>query len=211
MSEGETVSLDLLDRATLRKRARNVGIAAVIVGAAFGGVVGVFAGPSGFFVTAGFLAVPMLLLAFSEARKTYWLSGTRLASRAFGTRVVDVHTAKELDVVVTDVRGMRTVSLLVSGPPKGKTLNIGLAMYAGTGGKELGVYALRTLADTLAATGDTRALVLSELIVAQLKSEARGDAAADRPLYRLASLAPQGRVPRKLRPDDVARFVTTLD
>lgn len=210
MVDDEHVGLDLLDRATLRKRARNVGLAALIVGAAGGGVVGVFLGPVGFFVTMAVLAVPMLLLAVNEARKTYWLSGTRLGSRAFGTREVELRTAKELDVVVTDVRGMRTVSLLASGPPKGKVLNIGLAMYAGTGGKELGVYALRKLADALASTGEAHALVLSELIVAQLKSEARGDAAADRPLYRLASLAPQGRVPRKLRPDDVAKFVAAL-
>lgn len=113
-------------------------------------------------------------------------------------------------MLVTDMRGMRTVSLLVSGPPKGKTLTIAVAMYAGTGGKELGVYSLRRLADALASTGDTRALVLSDLLVAQLKSEARGDAAADRPLYRLASLAPQGRMAQKLRSEDVAKFVTTL-
>jgi hypothetical protein len=84
-------------------------------------------------------------------------------------------------------------------------------MYAGTGAKELGVYALRRLADALASTADTRALVLSELVVAQLRAEARGDAAADRPLYRLAALAPEGRVAQKLRPGDVSRFVTALD
>ncbi len=210
MTDGESVSLDLLDRSALRRRARNVGVAAVVVGAAFGGIVGLFFGPVGFFATAGVLALPLLLLAVGESRKTYWMSGTRLFSRAFGTRVVDLTTAGRLDVLVTDLRGARTVSLLVSGPPKGKTLTIAVAMYAGTGGRELGVYALRSLADALASTGDTRALVLSELVVAQLKSEARGDAAADRPLYRLAALAPQGRVAQKLRSEDVARFVTAL-
>ena len=53
--------------------------------------------------------------------------------------------------------------------------------------------------------------MLSELLVAQLRSEARGDGAANRPLYRLASMAPQGRMAQKLHPDAVARFVTTLD
>jgi hypothetical protein len=211
MSSTESVDLDLLDRATIRKRARNVGIAALVVGAALGGVIGLFAGPTGFFVTVAIVAVPLVLLAYSESRKTSWLQGSEVSVRALGTRTVELRTADKLDVLVTDARGVRTVSLLVNGPPKGKTVSIALAMYAGTGGRELGVYALRRLADTLAGTGDTRALVLSELVVAQLRAEARGDGAADRPLYRLASLASQGRVAQKLRPDDVARFVTALD
>ncbi|MDR7303282.1 hypothetical protein [Haloactinomyces albus] len=210
MTDEEAVSLDLLERAAIRKRARNVALAAVVVGAACGGIVGLFFGPLGFFITGGVLALPLLLLAYGDSRKTYWLRGTELAARAFGTRVVDLRTARRMDVLVTDLRGMRTVSLLVSGPPKGKALNIAVAMYAGTGGKELGVYSLRRLADALASIGDTRALVLSDLLVAQLKSEARGDAAAERPLYRLASLAPQGRMAQTLRSDDVARFVTSL-
>lgn len=204
------VSLDLLDRRVVRKRAISVAIAAVLVGAAIGGIAGLFAGPAGFFVAFAVLAVPLLLMALSEARKTYWLSGTVVAARAFGTRRVDLSSATRLDVLVTDVRGARTISLLVAGPPRNRALNLALAMYAGTGGKELGVYELRRLADTLASTGDTRALVLSELIVAQLRSEARGDAAADRPLYRLASVAPSGSMAQRLANEDVAKFVATL-
>lgn len=211
MNDEQTVSLDLLDRATVRRRARNVAIAGLVFAAALGGIVGLIADTTGFFATAGIVALPLLLLAFSEARKTIWLTGSEVAVRAFGTRKVDLAHAERLDVVLTDMRGMRTVSLLVSGPPKGKAVSIALAMYAGTGGKELGVYALRRLADTLASTGDTRALVLSELVVAQLRAEARGDAAADRPLYRLAALAPQGRVAQKLPSAEVAKFVTALD
>ncbi|MBA8823499.1 hypothetical protein FHX42_000828 [Saccharopolyspora lacisalsi] len=211
MSDQETVPLDLLERSAVRKRARNVGVAAIVFGAAFGGVVGVLAGPVGFFSTLVILALPLLLLSYAESRKTYWLRGTEVAARAFGTRAVELSTAEKLNVVVTDLRGARTVSLLVSGPPKNKALNVAVAMYAGTGGKELGIYSLRRLADALASTGDTRALVLSQLLVAQLKAEARGDAAADRPLYRLASLAPQGRMAQRLDPDDVSRFVTTLE
>ncbi|WP_019853644.1 hypothetical protein [Actinopolyspora mortivallis] len=211
MSEQRVVSLDLLDRAVVRRRATSVVVVAVVVGAAVGGIVGLFAGPPGFLVSFAVLAVPLSLMAFGEARKTYWLDGTQVAARAFGTRRVDLARATRLDVLVTDVRGARTISLLVAGPPKNKALNVALAMYAGTGGRELGVYELRRLADTLAGTGDTRALVLSELLVAQLKSEARGDGAADRPLHRLAALAPSGRLARRLSNEDVARFVATLD
>ncbi|GAA4869591.1 hypothetical protein [Saccharopolyspora cebuensis] len=210
MSTDEPVALDLLDRRTIRARARNVAIAALLVGAALGGVVGLFAGPFGFGLTFAVVALPLLLLAFAEARKTVRLTGTEVSVTAVGTRVVELKTVDRLAVFVTDMRGARTVNLLVGGPPKGKAISISLAMYAGTGGRELGVYALRRLADALAAIGDTRALVLSELIVAQLRAEARGDAAPDRPLYRLASAAPEGRVAQQLHPDAVARFVAEL-
>lgn len=209
MSEDQ-VSLDLLDRQTVRKRARNVAITGVIVAMAMGGIIGLFGGTYGFLITTVVVAVPLILLAYSEARKTMWVQGTVVAVRAFGIRRVDLSAAEKMDVLLTDVRGARTVSLLVRGPPKGKAVSVALAMYAGTGGKELGVYALRRLADTLASVGDARALVLSELIVAQLRSEARGDGAADRPLYRLAALAPQGRMAQKLPEGEVAKFVATL-
>ncbi|MCX2732336.1 hypothetical protein OOZ19_19020 [Saccharopolyspora sp. NFXS83] len=207
----ETVDLDLLDQATVRKRARNVVIAALIVAAAFGGIVGLVAGPLGFAVGAAAVGMPLLLLAYGESRKTSWLTGSEVSVRALGTRMVDLRTADRLDVVITDVRGMRTVGLLVAGPPKGKAVTISLAMYAGTGGRELGVLALRRIADALASVGSTHALVLSELVVAQLRAEARGDGAAARPLYRLASAAPQGRMAQKLHPQAVAGFVTTLE
>ena len=145
------VELDLLDRATIRKRTRNVCIAALVVAAAFGGIVGLLAGPAGFGIAVVVVAVPLLLLAFSESRKTAWMSGSRVSMRAIGTRVVDLHAAKRLDVVVTDMRGMRTVSLLASGPPNDKAITVALAMYAGTGGRELGVYALRRIAESTAA------------------------------------------------------------
>ena len=207
----EPVVLDLLDRKTVRRRAWVVALTALIIAAALGGVVGLFAGPSGFGITAAVVGVPLLLLAAGEGSKTSWLQGTTVSVRALGTRTVELNAADSLDVLVTDTRGMRTVSLLVRGGPKGKTVSIALAVYAGTGGRELGVLALRRLADALASTGDTRALVLSELVVAQLRSEARGDGAADRPLYRLASLAPQGRMAQKIKSEAVARFVTALD
>ena len=43
------------------------------------------------------------------------------------------------------------------------------------------------------------------------EAEARGLAAAERPLYRLGSLAPAGRMAQKLHPDAVSKFVTSLD
>jgi hypothetical protein len=208
MAEVEAVSLDLLDRRTVRVRARNVAIAALLVGAALGGIVGLFAGPVGFGVTFAVVAIPLLLLAFTEARKTVQLRGEQVVARALGSRVVDVRTATRLELFVTDLRGTRTINVLVGG--RGKAISVALAMYAGTGGRELGIYGLRRLADALATNPDTRALVLSQLIVAQLRAEARGEPAPNRPLYQLGSQAPQGGVAKRLNSDAVARFVATL-
>ncbi|MBB5959462.1 hypothetical protein FHS29_006083 [Saccharothrix tamanrassetensis] len=205
----ERIPLDLLDPAAVRKRARTVGVGALMVAAAFGGLLGLLAGRTAGLVTAAVFAVPLLLLAWSEARRRVWLEGHVLSVRAFGTRSVDLHTADQLDLLVTDMRGSRTVGLFVRGG--GKAINLALAVYAGTGGREQGVFALRKLADVLAGRGDAPGLVFSELLVAQLRAEARGLAAADRPLYQLGSLAPAGRLAQKLNPDAISRFVSTLD
>lgn len=208
MSDDKLV-LDLLDKATVRKRARMVAIGGLMVALAFGAIVGFIGGRWSGVIAGLIVSVPVILLAMSEARRTVWLEGTTVYVRAFGTRKVDLAVADGLDLLVTDLRGARTVGLFVRGNKK--AINIALSMYAGTGGRELGVYQLRRLADALAARGDTPGLVFSELLVAQLRAEARGMAAAERPLYRLGSLAPTGRMAQKLHPDAVSKFVTSLD
>lgn len=208
-STGDKLPLDLLDKVTVRKRARMVAIGGLMVALAFGAIVGFIGGRWAGIIAALIVVLPVVLLAMSEARRTVWLEGTRVNVRAFGTRTVDLATADALDLLVTDLRGARTVGLFVRGNKK--AINIALSMYSGVGGRELGIYQLRRLADALAARGDTPGLVFSELLVAQLRAEARGLAAADRPLYRLGSLAPAGRMAQKLHPDAVSKFVTSLD
>ena len=58
---------------------------------------------------------------------------------------------------------------------------------------------------------EANGLVFSELLVSQLKSEARGDGIGDRPLYRLASAAPSGKIAQRFTMEAVSRFVATLD
>src|SRR5438270_506561 len=78
---------------------------------------------------------------------------------------------------------------------RGKTVKIDLALYSGTGVHgELGVLRLRRLANALMNNIEANGMVFAELLVAQLKAEARGDAATERPLYRLASAAPPGKL-----------------
>ncbi|MGW4212295.1 hypothetical protein ACWEIJ_30185 [Lentzea sp. NPDC004789] len=209
MSSDDKLGLDLLDQETVRKRARMVAIGGLMVALAFGAIVGFIGGRWAGIIAFLIVSLPVVLLALSEARRTVWLEGTKVHVRAFGTRTVDLATADDLDLLVTDLRGARTVGLFVRGGKK--AINIALSMYSGVGGRELGIYQLRRLADTLAGRGDTPGLVFSELLVAQLRAEARGLAAPERPLYRLGSLAPAGRMAQKLHPDAVSKFVTSLD
>jgi hypothetical protein len=144
-----------------------------------------------------------------SGRRRLWLEGDRIVAKALGSKSVDLRRASGIELMVTDIRGTRTVGLLVSSG--GKSVNMGLAVYSGTGGRELGILVLRRLADILAGSENASGLVFSQLLVAQLRAEAKGDAAADRPLYRLASLAPTGRLAQRLRPEAISRFVASLD
>ncbi|MGH8268709.1 MAG: hypothetical protein ACRES1_01500 [Steroidobacteraceae bacterium] len=207
----EPVPLNLVPKQALRRRARSVAVAAVIVGVAFGGIVGLFAGRWPGLLVALAIAVPLVLLALSESRRRTWLDGHIVVARAMGTRRVDLHRAERVDLLVTQARGTRTVGLLVVGAPEHKTINIAVASYSGVGGAELDILALRKLADALAGAQDTRGLVFSELLVAVLRSEARGDGLEDRPLYRLVSMVGERGLARKVHADAVSKFVTTLD
>jgi hypothetical protein len=130
-------------------------------------------------------------------------------SKAVGRKSIDLTNVEKIELMVTDIRGTRTVGLLLT--TGRRSVNLSLAVYAGTGGRELGILVLRRLADVLARSENPGALVFSQLLVAQLRAEAKGDAAADRPLYRLASLAPAGKLAQRLKPEAITRFVASLD
>jgi hypothetical protein len=203
--------LDLLPGAVLRARALRASVIGVVIGAVLGVVVGLLAGwPAGLVVGVCF-GLPMPVLAVAEARRRFWLADGVVSVRALGTRSVDLRQATGLELLVTELRGSTTVGVLVSGPPRGKTVNVAVAMYTDEGGRELDVLALRRLADALAGNADADGLVFAELLVAQLRAEARGAALAERPLYRIATAAPGRRLTQRLRPDAVGRFVATLD
>jgi len=209
LSEQERIPLNLTELASARRRGCFAVGAAVIFGAALGGLVGLFAGQTAALVTAGIVIVLLSTLSWVSGRRRLWLEGDRIVAKALGRKSVDLRRASGIELMVTDIRGTRTVGLLVSGG--GKSVNLGLAVYSGTGGRELGILVLRRLADILAGSENAAGLVFSQLLVAQLRAEAKGEAAADRPLYRLASLAPTGRLAQRLRPEAISRFVASLD
>ncbi|OLF19577.1 hypothetical protein [Actinophytocola xanthii] len=210
MSEPDRVPLNLTDQSGARRRGCVAVVVDVVLGAAVGGLVGLLSNhrPTAL-VTAAVVTGLLLFLSWVAARRRLWLEGDKVVARAVARKEVDLKQVERLELLVTDIRGTRTIGLLVAA--KGKTINLSLAVYAGTGGRELGILVLRRLADTLAASENPSALVFSQLLVAQLRAEAKGEAAADRPLYRLASLAPGGRLAQRLRTEAVTRFVATLD
>jgi hypothetical protein len=205
----QRVPLNLADQSSARKRGCVAFAGAVVVGAAVGGIVALFAGQTPALVTAAVVIVLLTLLTWVSGRRTLWLEDHVLVSKALGRKSVDLRHADRIELMVTDIRGTRTVGLLVTGGRR--SINLALAMYAGTGGRELGILVLRRLADVLAGSENTGGLVFSQLLVAQLRAEAKGEAAPDRPLYQLASLAPAGKLAQRLAPEAITRFVASLD
>lgn len=207
----EQVPLDLMPPALLRRRAMLVAAGAIILGAAIGGVIGLFAGRWPGVAAAAVVTVPLLLLAYGESRRRTWLADGVVSVRAFGTRRVDLRQLRRLELLITELRGIRSVGLLLSGPPRNKSINLSVASYTTAGGRELGVVPLRRLADALAGGEDPRGLVFAELLVAQLRAEAKDAVAAERPLFRIATMAQGGRLTQRLHPDTLTQFVASLD
>jgi hypothetical protein len=194
-----------------RRRGCSGVLGVVIIGAAFGGIVGLIGGRIAGLVVGAVVALPLLYVMAVNLRRRVWLEDTALIVRTWRIRRVDLVTATRLDLVIGDVRGTRTVSLLVNAGQRGKVAKVDLAVFSGAGGRELGVLQLRKLANALMNNTEANGLVFGELLVAELKAEAGGDAMGDRPLYRLAAAAPAGKVVQRFPMEAVSRFVATLD
>jgi hypothetical protein len=205
----ERVELDLLPVSIVQRRARGVMLMAFVLAAAAGGIVGLLGGRGPGLIAAGLIGLPLLLLALGEARRRIWLENSVVTVRAFGSRRVNIASAQRRDLMVSDVRAQRTVSLLLSAS-RGPTVTVPLAIYTPAGGVELGVLGLRRLADALADAAGQEAKMLSTLLIAQLRSEARGDSLVERPLRLASGLAPAGRLVRKVNHGRLAALVSEL-
>lgn len=205
----ERIPLNLMEVASARRRGCVAVTGAVVLGAALGGIVALFAGQTPALVTAAVVIVLLTFLSWVSGRRKLWLEGPTVVAKALGTKKIDLRQVDKIELMVTDIRGTRTVGLLLT--KARKSINLALAVYSGAGGRELGILILRRLADALATSENTAGLVFSQLLVAQLRAEAKGDVAADRPLYRLATLAPAGKLAQRLKPEAITRFVASLD
>jgi hypothetical protein len=200
------------DDPVLRRRRGCSGLIGVaIFAAASGGIAGLVGGRPAGLVTAVAVGLPLLYIVLVTGRRRLWLEGTTVIARSWRTRRVDLVRAERIDLLVTDVRGTRTVALLINAGKRGQTVKIDLAVFSGTGARELAVLQFRRLANAVMNNVEANGIVFGELLVAELKSEARGDVLADRPLYRLASAAPSGKLAQRFTMDTVSRFVATLE
>lgn len=209
-SPPERVPLDWQSAEIRRRRAVSSLIVVALIAAAIGGIVGLIGNRTAGLVAALIVAAPMVYIVVWANRRRTWLDGHEIVVRTWGERRIDLVTAKRIDLLITEVRFTRTIGLLVS-PHDGGSVKINLAEYAGTEKRELDVLKLRKLADAVADNIDANGMVFSELLVAQLRAEARGDHAEARPLYRLAAAAPKGKLAQRYTMEAVSRFVASLD
>jgi len=200
------------DNARARRRRGLAGLVGVLLfGAAAGGVAGLIGGRIAGLVAGGVVALPLLYVVIYNMRRRVWIEGSELIVRTWRSRRIDLVTAGRIDLLVTEVRGARTVALLVNAGQRRAAVKVDIAMYTGTTGRELGVLALRRLADAVIDNTVANGMIFAELLIAQLRAEARGVGPAARPLYRLASAAPAGKLAQRFTMDAVSRFVAELE
>lgn len=210
-AEPERVPLQGDDAGSRRRRIYTGLLGVVLFAAAAGGIAGLLGGTLIGLIAAGAVGLPLLYIVVFNARRRLWIQGRTLIVKTWRSRSIDLAQAGRIDLLVMDVRGTRTVALLVNRGQRRTAVKVDLAAYSGTGGRELGVLALRRLADAVVNNTEANGMVFSELLVAQLRSEARGDGAADRPLYRLASAAPSGKLAQRFPMEAVGKFVAGLE
>lgn len=134
------------------------------------------------------VAVPTLGYVFAFGRRRLWLSGTVIrAHRLFGERAMDLADATGVQLLVYPARLSRIVLRVIVG---GDTQSVPLAMYTDVGsGRELHLLGLRKLADALAASELAAAVAISDVLVRQLRAEARDAGLDERPLYQAVRTA----------------------
>ncbi|HEX3779300.1 MAG TPA: hypothetical protein VHX38_06510 [Pseudonocardiaceae bacterium] len=209
--DSDRLSLDLLPKSLLHKRAGGIAVVAIVLAAAVGGLIGLATGRLGGLIAAAVVGLPMLGLAYVETRRTSWLDNGIISMRGLRIRSVDLRQLTRIELLIAEVRGKRVVMFVIIGGPKGKRVNLIVANYTINSSLELDIVVLRRLADALASGETAHGLVFAELLVAQLRAEARELPLPTRPLYRLASLAVAGRLAQRMHPDAITQFVATLD
>ncbi|MBA0126018.1 hypothetical protein H0B56_10735 [Haloechinothrix sp. YIM 98757] len=198
--------------ATVRRRRFWVGAVAVLVlSAGCGGIAGLIGGRTVGVGVAAAVGLPLLYVLVCQVRRRLWLEGSALILRTCGTRRVDLTGAGRIDVLVTEMRGARSVGLMINAHQRRRSVRIDLAVYAGDRGWELDILALRRLADALANNNDANGMVFTELLVAQLRAAAREAPFGQRPLHQLAVAAPSGKLVQRYRMEAVSKFVASLE
>ncbi|MEV6768964.1 hypothetical protein AB0N05_10100 [Nocardia sp. NPDC051030] len=129
------------------------------------------------------IGAPTALYAIAVQRRRIRLSGSVIRARTWmGERRLDLSAANGVEILVRAGRLSQIVLRVTSGRD---TQEVPLAMYTDSGsGREMHILGLRRLADALSTCPLAAALAVSDVLVRQLRAEARDAIAEERPLYR---------------------------
>lgn len=186
-------------------------VGTVLFAAAFGGIAGLIGGRGAGLLVAAIVGALLLYATTSNLRRKVWLEGATLVVRTWGVHRLALADAGRIDLVISDVRGVRTVSLLIRKAERRRAVKVDLALFAGGRARGLDILALRKLANALMNSIEANGIVFAELLVAELRAEARGDGLEGRPLYRLAAAAPSGKLAQRYSLESVSRFVASIE
>ncbi|WP_280300804.1 hypothetical protein [Nocardia neocaledoniensis] len=182
-SAAAPVGIDLVAPEVFAPMLRRLALGALAVGIAVTLVSAIWLSWPYAIVLGLVVAVPTIGYVVAFRRRRMWLSGTVIrAHRLFGERRVDLADATGVHLLVFPGRLSRIVLKVTAGS---EIQLIPLAMYTDAGsGRELHLLGLRSLADALAASELAAAVSISDVLVQQLRAEARDAALGERPLYR---------------------------
>lgn len=183
----QRIGLDLVAPESYAPVLRRLVLVALALALGIGVVTGLLFGPVVGVVAALVVAVPAVGYVVAVRRRRLWLRGTTINARTLlGTRLLDVAAVTGVELLVYPGRLSRLVLRLTAGPDR---QIVPLAMYTDAGsGRELHLLGLRRLADALVRSELPAALAVADLLVHQLRAEARDAALPDRPLYRAAAM-----------------------
>lgn len=185
---GQPVGLDLVAPEVYAPTLRRLALVAVGLAVVVGVIVAVLFGPVAGLVAGLVVAVPAVGQVLTAPRRRLWLRGTTIeAHRLLRTRRLEVPEVTGVELLVYPGRFSRVALRLTAGPDRQL---VPLALYTDSGsGRELHLLGLRRLADALTHSELASAVLVAEVLVHQLRAEARDAGLAERPLYRAVTVA----------------------
>lgn len=179
----QPIGLDLVAPEMYAPALRRLALAALVLAVVIGVVVALLFGPVAGLVAGLVVAVPPVGQMFLAPRRRLLLRGSTVeARRLLRTRRLDVTALTGIELLVTPARVSRVALRLTAGPDRRL---VPLALYTDSGsGRELHLLGLRRLADALMRSELPSALLVADVLVHQLRAEARDAGPAERPLYR---------------------------
>ncbi|MEU4315373.1 hypothetical protein [Nocardia sp. NPDC024068] len=179
----QPIGLDLVAPEMYAPVLRRLALAALGLAVVVGVIVALLFGPVAGLVAALVVAVPAAGQMFIAPRRRLLLRGSTVeARRLFRTRRLDVTAVTGIELLVTPARLSRVALRLTAGPDRRL---VPLALYTDSGsGRELHLLGLRRLADALIRSELPSALLVADVLVHQLRAEARDAGLPERPLYR---------------------------